>query len=447
MATYQTDDGEWTIGEDMTRSGIYKNEQREKPTATVMRMGTLHLSGNVIPHTWRDHLRRKNERALAKTVVDLEATVALAWIAFWYRPAKILDEKTSTVLGWKKKFWGDKLQASYEHIANETGLSKRQVKEALDRLEAKRPEKPEDPDGYAVITREFRHSRAGSNVLYIDINMDRFIEISFPEDTVDTILRNCGGSSYAIAGDDVSQLRNTYTEVTVTEETNREETTPPASQAQPNMLQDELAALNGATTTHSPGTEKKKRNPRSKVTPVSPGVMSSSDVAPVSGSSHKEMFAALAALCVLDPNVKRVRGQLNATSKQLRDAGYTVADLDKYKAWWKSQDWRGQRGDKPILSLIPTQILQAVQWSPQPAHPQPVQAAKPKGPSLETLRSWHKQHCSEEWKSHIAAELGINPFTHGAFGEWYDSQASIPDDELAAWYEQYLAASKENHQW
>lgn len=432
--TYQTDDGEWTIGVDMTRSDIYKNEQREKPTATVMRMGALRLNGNVIPHTWRDHLRRKNKRATAKTVVDLEATVALAWIAFWYRPAEILDEKTSTVLGWKKKFWGDKLQASYEHIANETGLSKRQAKEALDRLEAKIPETPKDPDGYAVITREFRHSRAGSNVLYIDINVDRFIEISFPKDVVATILRNCEGSSYAIAGDDVSQLRNTYTENTITEKTNREEELP-ASQAQPLSLQDELMALNGTAPTVSPRTEKKERKPREpKVTTLAPNA----------NNYHREMFTALATLCKVDPKLKH--GQLNAASKRLREAGYDPASLDKFANWWYSQDFRGQQGKPPSIGQVEELILQATQWVPwtPPAVP-----AKKNGPGLDALRSWHYQYCYEQWNDHVAASFGLaNPNIPGAFRDWYDNEARIPDDRLADWHEQQLLIkSKEMNQW
>ena len=47
----------------------------------------------------------------------------------------------------------------------------------------------------------------------------------------------------------------------------------------------------------------------------------------------------------------------------------------------------------------------------------------------------------------MATELGINPFTQGAFKEWYDSEAAIPDDQLADWYEQSLIKSKESHQW
>ena len=232
----------------------------------------------------------------------------------------------------------------------------------------------------------------------------------------------------------------------------------PVSQAQPPMLtrkfvsaidsqlHDEiLVALNGYDPAYSSGTEKKKRKPRSKVTPVAPGVMSSDDVAPVPGSSHKEMFAALAALCVSDPKVKQVRGQLNNVAKQLLDAGYTPADLEKYKAWWKSQDWRGQRGDTPILGVIPKQILQAVQWVPwtPPAVP-----AKKNGPSLDALRSWHYQYCWEEWNDHIAADLGYaNPNIPGVFKEWYDSEARIPDDQLTDWYDWYLNRNKEMNQW
>jgi len=262
------------------------------------------------------------------------------------------------------------------------------------------------------------------------LNNDALSSSDEPEldDPIDPNWADAEGQNDPMERDNVTRsLSETTTETTT-------ETTLPASQAQPNMLQDELAALNGATPTNSPGTEEKKqRKPRSNATPVAPGVMSS--------SSHKEMFAALAAMCVLDPKLKA--GQINRTAKALRDAGYGVTDLEKYRAWWKSQDWRGQRGDPPVLGLIESQILQAVQWSPQPAHPQPVQAAKPKGYDLSTLRGWHKQYCYEEWHEHIAADLGRLPFAQGAFKEWYDNEGSIPDGELAGWYDWWLNRNKE----
>lgn len=209
------------------------------------------------------------------------------------------------------------------------------------------------------------------------------------------------------------------------------------SQAQPLSLQDEIFALNGNSPANSSRTEKRERKPRSpKVTSVSPGD---------ANNYHREMFAALASLCVVD--VKLKSGQLGKAAKQLREAGYTPADLDKFKAWWYSQDWRGKNGQPPAINVVSELILQALSWVPQPAHPQPVQVAKPKGYDLSTLRSWHKQHYYEEWNYRVAAELGISPTMPGAFKEWYDSEASIPDDQLADWYEQYLADSKEKQQW
>lgn len=247
-----------------------------------------------------------------------------------------------------------------------------------------------------------------------------------------------------------NSLSETTTETTT-------ETTLPASQAQPRKfvsaidpdlhdellvalnplsLQDELMALNGTAPTVSPRTEKKERKPREpKVTSIPPDA----------NNYHREMFAALATLCVLDPKVKQVRGQLNSVAKQLLDAGYTVADLEKYGAWWKSQDWRGQRGDAPTLGVIPKQILQATQWVPwtPPAVP-----AKKNGPGLEALRSWHYQYCYEQWNDHVAAELGVvNLAMPGVFREWYDSEASIPDDQLADWYDWWTKKNEESHQW
>jgi len=223
-----------------------------------------------------------------------------------------------------------------------------------------------------------------------------------------------------------------------------EEKNYPVSQTQPGMVQDELALLSGNAPTVSPRTEKKERKPRKPTKPLQGAVMSSDDVAPVPGSSHKEMFTALATLCKVDPKLKR--GQLNATAKDLRDAGYTPADLDKFANWWYSQDFRGKQGQPPAIGLVPSLILQAVQWVPQPAWTPAL--AKKNGPSPETLRSWHRQYCYEQWNDHVAAELGIvNPAMPGTFKKWYDSEAAIPDDQLADWYEQSLIKSKESHQW
>ena len=209
----------------------------------------------------------------------------------------------------------------------------------------------------------------------------------------------------------------------------------PASQAQPLSLQDELMTLNGTAPTVSPRTEKKERKPREpKVTTLAPNA----------NNYHREMFTALATLCKVDPKLKR--GQLNAASKRLREAGYDPASLDKFANWWYSQDFRGQQGKPPSIGRVEELILQATQWVPwtPPAVP-----AKKNGPGLDALRSWHYQYCYEQWNDHVAASFGLaNPNIPGAFRDWYDNEARIPDDRLADWHEQQLLIkSKEMHQW
>ena len=209
----------------------------------------------------------------------------------------------------------------------------------------------------------------------------------------------------------------------------------PASQAQPLSLQDELMALNGTAPTVSPRTEKKERKPREpKVTTLAPNA----------NNYHREMFTALATLCKVDPKLKH--GQLNAASKRLREAGYDPASLDKFANWWYSQDFRGQQGKPPSIGQVEELILQATQWVPwtPPAVP-----AKKNGPGLDALRSWHYQYCYEQWNDHVAASFGLaNPNIPGAFRDWYDNEARIPDDRLADWHEQQLLIkSKEMNQW
>ena len=209
----------------------------------------------------------------------------------------------------------------------------------------------------------------------------------------------------------------------------------PASRAQPLSLQDELMALNGTAPTVSPRTEKKERKPREpKVTTLAPNA----------NNYHREMFTALATLCKVDPKLKH--GQLNAASKRLREAGYDPASLDKFANWWYSQDFRGQQGKPPSIGQVEELILQATQWVPwtPPAVP-----AKKNGPGLDALRSWHYQYCYEQWNDHVAASFGLaNPNIPGAFRDWYDNEARIPDDQLADWHEQQLLIkSKEMNQW
>jgi len=388
MATYQTDDGEWTMGD--TANVEVKDERDDLPIFVHSELDDLPISADAF-RVYAHLARRRNK--------DKKA----AWPSY--------ASMGQTCFGTEKLKPGS-MRNKVIRAMNEL------LEFGLITVERRtRRDGGDDTNFYRLTPRkEWRVSRGESSQI-----------------TPPVIPDNRGSHPPSPKG-------TTSIQGEQEEEKQIEEVTP-ASQAQPQTftilsLQDELTALNGNGPVAS--TSRKKQTVVNKVTTVSPGD---------ANNYHQEMFAALAAMCVLDPNVKRIRGQLNATSKALRDAGYTVADLDKYKAWWKSQDWRGRRGDKPILGIIPTQILQAVQWVPQTAWVPPVQAAKPKGYDLSTLRSWHKQHYYEEWNYRVAAELGISPTLPGAFKEWYESEVSIPDDQLADWYEQHLAASKEKQQW
>jgi hypothetical protein len=205
------------------------------------------------------------------------------------------------------------------------------------------------------------------------------------------------------------------------------ETTKEATASRP-AAQDELAlAAPSDSPTSSPRTEKKSGTKKAKPT----------FIAPDANNYHREMFAALAALCKVDQSIKR--GQLNAMAKTLLNAGYKPADLDKFSGWWYSQDFRGQQGKPPTIAIVGELILQAVQWVPWTP---PVAQTKKSGYTIEALRSWHIQFHYEKWTDGFAATLGHHPYDQSAFDDWYKSQCVIPDEELDNWYSMREYANK-----
>jgi len=149
----------------------------------IKQVGEIALVGNIIPHSWYTHLRKDSGKPY------LAAIVILSDIAYWYRPRLIRDEVTGQVLRVEKRFKADKLQRSYQQIADLFGLTKRQVREAVRFLEAQ-----------GVVTREFRTVRTKggmvlSNVLFLEPVVDRLREIT-------------------TTGRGVTQKRHTYDEKT-----------------------------------------------------------------------------------------------------------------------------------------------------------------------------------------------------------------------------------------
>jgi hypothetical protein len=167
---------------------------------TVEQVGQMNLTGNIIPANWFKTLRFPNGKP------HVNAILVLSDIVYWYRPIEIRDELTGQFRGFRKKFSKDKLQRSYSAIAELFGLSKRQVKEAMDFLE----------DEKRIITREFRtvDTEAGrlNNVLFIDLNIEELHKATYDETY--PLLRSNVGGSYIQTDHPPTFQRGTNTETT-----------------------------------------------------------------------------------------------------------------------------------------------------------------------------------------------------------------------------------------
>ncbi|MEH7122083.1 DnaD domain protein [Bacillus sp. JJ1773] len=133
-------------------------------------IGRLNFEGNVIPNSWYQTLKKENGKP------DLNAMILLSDFVYWYRPTIERDEQTGLVKEVKKKFKSDLLQRSYKQIEEQFGLTMKQAKETLVRLENKN-----------VIKRVFRtvDTTQGRlpNIMFIELNIRGLVEITFPEST------------------------------------------------------------------------------------------------------------------------------------------------------------------------------------------------------------------------------------------------------------------------
>lgn len=138
----------------------------QRALALVRDVGTIHLEGNIVPHTWYRHLKHADGKP------DLVAITLLSEIVYWYRPGVEKDER-GKVVRYYKRFEADKLRKSHGELAEEFGLTKRQVRSALDYLEE-----------FGVITTELRNVKVNgvqcNNVLFIEIVPGKLREICMP---------------------------------------------------------------------------------------------------------------------------------------------------------------------------------------------------------------------------------------------------------------------------
>ncbi len=98
-------------------------------TDEVKAMSSLNFEGNIIPIEWLSHIRLPNGKP------DLVSIFLLADIIYWYRPTTIRHEISGKITEYRKKFKSDLLQKSYKDLEDLFGLSRNQIKDALQRLE------------------------------------------------------------------------------------------------------------------------------------------------------------------------------------------------------------------------------------------------------------------------------------------------------------------------
>jgi hypothetical protein len=132
----------------------------------IQQIGEINLIGNVIPHSWYKHIQLNGKP-------DCTAILILAEILYWWRPRIIRDEHSGETIRIEKRFKADLLQKSYNDFCVSFGFSKKQVKEATDRLEELKLIKKIFKD----ITNKGSHI---SSVLFIKINPKKIKKISIP---------------------------------------------------------------------------------------------------------------------------------------------------------------------------------------------------------------------------------------------------------------------------
>lgn len=135
-------------------------------TQTVIDIGNINLTGNIIPHLWRKYLKFDNGKT------DLLAIDILSELVYWYRPTIIKEDSYGGSISYNKKFKSDLLQKSYAELADYSGCSKRQAIDAIVRLEKK-----------GILTRVFRTIETFKgvlcrNVLFIEMHPKALMDIT-----------------------------------------------------------------------------------------------------------------------------------------------------------------------------------------------------------------------------------------------------------------------------
>ena len=140
---------------------------------TVFNIGKINFVGNIIPHTWFQHIRYPENKD-GKTKPNVNAIVILADICYWYRPIIEKDETTGEIIGYRKKFKGERLQKNYNSIAKQFGFTAKQTRDAINFLESMGLITKEVQQRY-----ELEDGKVLYNVLFIEPISQNIEKISF----------------------------------------------------------------------------------------------------------------------------------------------------------------------------------------------------------------------------------------------------------------------------
>ena len=135
--------------------------------AAVDQLSGMEITGNVIPSAWYRTIRKETGKPY------LNAIIILSDIVYWYRAIEVRDEESGEFLGYKKKFKADILQRSYQQIAEQFGISKRDASNAIVALEK-----------LGVVKRIFRKIKIDHytipNVMYLALDVEVLRRLTYP---------------------------------------------------------------------------------------------------------------------------------------------------------------------------------------------------------------------------------------------------------------------------
>ena len=183
-----------------------RDTARGELSRACLEISKINFSGNIIPKSWFKSIKFPSGKA------DLLAINILAEVVYWYRLEQVCDEATGKAVGYKQRFKADKLQRSYQSFADMFGVSKRQIKAAIDRLK-----------NQEFLKTEFRTVHSGNaimtNVLFLEPVPKNVLNITHPQHTdianhCTPLLQSNVRGSYNQMQEGPTIKRRTYTKTT-----------------------------------------------------------------------------------------------------------------------------------------------------------------------------------------------------------------------------------------